>query len=138
MVPREAAAYVKVLDLLLRASSKIIYVAPFFRADERDEAGPVVAICVALAGSAVDVEVHFGDELRSDAVCISRGDGVVCKNGNGFLLPENGNTQIPKLPVSDDGPTLSADRMYCLSVSNSSSDRDRELDPFPAVGDQRT
>jgi hypothetical protein len=61
MLLRDAAAYVKALDLLLRASSKIIYVAPFFRADQPDKTGPVVAICVALGGSAAAVEVHFRD-----------------------------------------------------------------------------
>ena len=71
LVPREAAAYVRALDLLLRASSKIIYVAPFFRADQPDKTAPVVAICAALAGSAVEVEVHFRDEPRSYAICMA-------------------------------------------------------------------
>ena len=70
MVPREEAAYVNVLDLLLRASSKIVYVSPFFRPDQPDKTGPVVAICAALAGSAVDFEVHFRED-RSYAMCMA-------------------------------------------------------------------
>jgi hypothetical protein len=61
MVPREAAAYVRMLDLLFRASSKIVYVAPFFGADQPDKTAPIVAIYSALAGAVVDVEVHFRD-----------------------------------------------------------------------------
>jgi hypothetical protein len=71
MVPREVAAYMEALDLLFRASSQIIYVAPFFRADQPDKTAPVVAICDALAGSAVHVEVHFRDEPRSYAICMA-------------------------------------------------------------------
>jgi hypothetical protein len=71
MVPRQAAAYVKVLDLLLRASRKIVYVSPFLRADQPDKTAPVVAICAALARSAVDFEIHFRDEPRSYALCMS-------------------------------------------------------------------
>ena len=56
-----AFGYVNVLDLLIRASSKIVYVSPFFRADQPDKTGPVV----------VDFEVHFRDEPRSYAMCMA-------------------------------------------------------------------
>jgi hypothetical protein len=71
-VPREAAAYVHALDLLLRASSRIVYVSPFFRADQPDKTSPLVGLCSALerASAATLVEVHFGDEPRSYRVCM--------------------------------------------------------------------
>jgi hypothetical protein len=74
LVPREAAEYVRVLELLLCASSKIIYVTPFFRADQPDKTAPIVAVCSALAASATCIEVHFGEEPRSYAICMTDAD----------------------------------------------------------------
>ncbi len=72
MVPRDAAVYADKLDVILRMSRRIIYVSPFFRADQPDKTSPLVAICSALAKvpEAGTLEVHFG-EARSYALGMS-------------------------------------------------------------------
>ena len=71
IVPRDAAAFVGMIELLLAASSRIVLVDPFFRADQREKTDPLVAFCTALAGAASPVEVHFRDEPRSYAICMA-------------------------------------------------------------------
>jgi hypothetical protein len=61
-IPRAAAEFVKAVQILLDASTRVILVDPYFRADQPDKTGPVVAFCSALAGRQVRLEVHFRDE----------------------------------------------------------------------------
>jgi hypothetical protein len=71
IVPRDAAVFVKAIELLLLASSKIIVVDPFFRADQLAKTRPLVAFCDIVATSSVAIEVHFRDEPRSYALCMA-------------------------------------------------------------------
>jgi hypothetical protein len=101
MVPRQATAYVNVLELLIRASSKIIYVSPYFRADHPDKTAPVVAICAALAGSAVNFEIHFKDEPRSYAFSMD-----VAKRYLPRLLPPGSKVTLRCWKERSDGARL--------------------------------
>jgi hypothetical protein len=66
-IPRAAAEFVTAVQVLLEASTRVILVDPYFRADQSEKTGPVVAFCSAVAGRAVRVEVHFRDEPWSYA-----------------------------------------------------------------------
>ncbi|MDH5672825.1 MAG: hypothetical protein OEZ06_11790 [Myxococcales bacterium] len=70
LVPRAAAAFVAMVDLLLRASTRVVLVDPYFRADQNDKAQPLVAFCRAIEGQGKDVEVHFSDEPRGYDPCM--------------------------------------------------------------------
>ncbi len=65
MLMRQPAALADALALLLVASTRVVIVDPFFRADQPDKTAPLAAFCAALAGSGAAVEVHFGDNPRS-------------------------------------------------------------------------
>lgn len=81
VVPREAAAFVKALELLLLASSRVVLVDPYFRADHYDKTYALVAFCGAVANSATTVEVHFSEEARGYTDCMR----AAARNLPGFL-----------------------------------------------------
>jgi hypothetical protein len=68
-VSRDPAAFVAALELLLAASTRVLIIDPYFRADRDEKTRPVAAFCLAVGGSAT-VEVHF-----SEAHC-SREEGM--------------------------------------------------------------
>jgi hypothetical protein len=67
-VSRDPAAFVAALELLLAASSRVLIIDPYFRADQDAKTRPVAAFCTAVGKAAI--EVHF-----SDATC-SREEGM--------------------------------------------------------------
>jgi hypothetical protein len=71
LVARDAANFVRAVQLLLQASTKIILVDPFFRADQREKRDPVLAFCRAMGGTTAVLEVHFRDEPRSYALAMA-------------------------------------------------------------------
>ncbi len=70
LVSREAATFVAMLTLLLRASKRIVLVDPYFRADQDDKTRPLAAFCEALSGSSALLEVHVSDAKRSYSLCM--------------------------------------------------------------------
>ena len=73
-IQRSAAEFVRAVQILLEASTRVILVDPYFRADQSEKTGPVVAFCSAVAGRPVRVEVHFRDEPWSYAWAIQQAD----------------------------------------------------------------
>ncbi|NNC15540.1 hypothetical protein HJC22_07335 [Corallococcus exiguus] len=70
LLPREAATFVAMVTLLLRASTRIVLIDPHFRADQDDKTRPLVAFCRALAGERASLEVHVSDANRSYSKCM--------------------------------------------------------------------
>ena len=66
LVPRDPAVFAQALNLLLRVSSPVVIVDPYFRADQAEKAGALRALCGALPREA-QVEVHFADKHVSYA-----------------------------------------------------------------------
>lgn len=60
-IVREPEAFCRALDLLLRASSHVAVIDPFFRADQADKLIPLVALCRRLAEQSVVIHVHASD-----------------------------------------------------------------------------
>ncbi|MBK8997353.1 MAG: hypothetical protein IPM35_16615 [Myxococcales bacterium] len=67
---RDANAYAAALAMLLRASSRLLIIDPYFRADQPDKTGPLAAFCRLVHGRVSEVHVHFADEARGYAPCI--------------------------------------------------------------------
>lgn len=63
LVSRQPAVYIQALELLLIASSAIIVVDPYFRADHADKVLPLTALCSRICGKIETVQVHLGDTL---------------------------------------------------------------------------
>jgi hypothetical protein len=70
LVPREPIVFAKMLDLLFRASSRVVIIDPYFRADQDDKTRPLTEFCNLLLGSATTIEVHFADEPRGYQPCM--------------------------------------------------------------------
>lgn len=70
LVSRDATIFKDRLLLLLRASSRIILIDPYFRADQADKTEPLVQFCKAIASLSATIEVHFSDEPRGYQPCI--------------------------------------------------------------------
>ena len=49
------------LDLLFRASSRVVIVDPYFRAHQPDKTRPLTAFCNLLRGRGATLEIHFAD-----------------------------------------------------------------------------
>jgi hypothetical protein len=63
LLSREPAVFVQALELLLTASSKVVIVDPYFRADQSDKTGPLTAFCNLIRGRINEVQVHFGPKF---------------------------------------------------------------------------
>jgi hypothetical protein len=63
LLSREPAVFAQALELLLAASSQIVIVDPFFRADQPDKTGPLTAFCNLIRGRVNEVQVHFGPKF---------------------------------------------------------------------------
>jgi len=68
-VSREPAAFLQAVGLLLDASSRVVVIDPYFRADQDDKTQPLVAFCRHVQGRAV-IEVHFSEDPRSYEICM--------------------------------------------------------------------
>jgi hypothetical protein len=74
ILPREPLVFAKVLSLLLRASSRIAIIDPYFRADQFEKAEPLVAFLRLVRGRPIRIELHTSDAKLSytEAVRIAR------------------------------------------------------------------
>lgn len=70
LVSRDPAIFVQALALLFEGSKRIVVIDPYFRADLDEKTRPLVALCLALAGRSVSIEVHFADEPRGCLLCM--------------------------------------------------------------------
>lgn len=70
LLAREPDVVVRAVALLLRASSRILLIDPYFRADQGDKAIMLRDVCGAVAGQPTEIEVHFADEHAGYATCI--------------------------------------------------------------------
>lgn len=64
-VDRDPRKLVEVLRLLLRVSSHVAIIDPYFRADQPHKTAPLVALATALRSATVAFEVHWSDEAES-------------------------------------------------------------------------
>lgn len=60
-VRRDPAAIVRALDLLIRSSSHLVLVDPYFRADQGDKLDALLHLCRAMSGRRVVIDVHACD-----------------------------------------------------------------------------
>lgn len=77
LLAREPAVVVQAILLLLRASSRILLIDPYFRADQGDKALMLRELCRAVAGQSVEIEVHFADEHAGYGACIGHANRVL-------------------------------------------------------------
>lgn len=71
LVSRDPRLFVRAVELLLRASTRIAIIDPYFRADQDDKTRPVARICELLRGRPTTIEVHFADEARGYVPCMA-------------------------------------------------------------------
>jgi hypothetical protein len=88
-MPREAAEFVAAIQILLEASSRIILVDPYFRADQAAKTAPLIALCSAATAQGVRIEVHFKDEPLSYAWAIAQAERCLPP-----LLPPGGGVEL--------------------------------------------
>lgn len=69
-VSRDPAAFVAALELLLAASTRVLIIDPYFRADQDAKTRPLAAFCGEVAGKAA-IEVHFSDEHYGYTACMA-------------------------------------------------------------------
>lgn len=62
LVSRDPAVFARALQVLLKASSQVVIIDPYFRADQPDKTGPITAFCTLLKGQVEEVQVHFSEE----------------------------------------------------------------------------
>lgn len=74
LLSREPAVFVQAFELLLRASSKVVIIDPYFRADQPDKTAPLTAFCTLIKGHIDEVHVHFSDEPIGYAQCMRHAD----------------------------------------------------------------
>jgi hypothetical protein len=60
-VARDPAAFVRTLDLLIRSSSHLVMVDPYFRADQGAKLDALLHLCRALVGRTVTIDVHASE-----------------------------------------------------------------------------
>jgi len=77
LVARDATAFAQALDLLLRASSKVMIIDPYFRADQAAKTAPLTAFCRLIKGCIEDVHVHYADEPRGYIQCTKDAERVL-------------------------------------------------------------
>ncbi len=65
LLSRDPAVFARALELLLKASSKVVVVDPYFRADHPDKTGPLTAFCTLIDGQISEVAIHFVDNDRT-------------------------------------------------------------------------
>lgn len=71
LLARNPTVFAQALQLLLLASSRIVIVDPYFRADQTDKTAPLAAFCSLINGRIGEVHVHFSDEALSYSLCMS-------------------------------------------------------------------
>jgi hypothetical protein len=71
LMSRDPLVFAKMLALLLRASSRVVIIDPYFRADQADKTEPLRAFCNLLRGSTATIEIHFADEPRGYQPCMA-------------------------------------------------------------------
>lgn len=76
LVRRRPEVFAQKLRLLLVASTRLMLIDPYFRADQPDKTGPLIAFCRA-APSLVAVDVHFSDEPRGYSACMNDASRVL-------------------------------------------------------------
>jgi hypothetical protein len=74
LVFRDPAVFAQTLELLLRASSRIAMIDPYFRADQSDKTLPLTAFCNVLRGQSVDVEIHASENDLAYAATIKHAE----------------------------------------------------------------
>lgn len=62
-VPRKPASIVRALDLLIRSSSHLVVVDPYFRADQGDKLDALLHLCRAMLDRKVIIDVHASDAV---------------------------------------------------------------------------
>jgi hypothetical protein len=62
LVSRDPVLFAQALDLLLRASTCVVVIDPYFRADHGDKTLPLTAFCAILRGQAIRIEVHASEK----------------------------------------------------------------------------
>lgn len=74
LLAREPAVFAKALELLLLASSQIVIIDPYFRADQPDKTRPLTAFCRTVSGLVNEVQVHCSDEHMSYALGVKHAE----------------------------------------------------------------
>lgn len=98
---RDPALIVKSITLLLDASSHVLVIDPYFRADQGDKLVALREICAVVADRNVPVEVHFADEARGYAPCVADATRVLPD-----ALPSNAKVTMHCWREQAGGPRL--------------------------------
>jgi hypothetical protein len=67
LLPREPEVVAQALQLLVQASTRMVIIDPYFRADQNDKTLPLVAFFKLFAGRSVQLEIHASDSAISYA-----------------------------------------------------------------------
>lgn len=67
LLSREPSVIAEALQLLIEASTRMVIIDPYFRADQNDKTVPLVAFCRLFAGRSVQLEVHASENNISYA-----------------------------------------------------------------------
>jgi hypothetical protein len=79
-VARDPAVFARSLDLLIRSSSHLVVVDPFFRADQGDKLDALLHMCRAMLGRSVVIDVHGCDRVLSHHEFLRHAERAVPKN----------------------------------------------------------
>jgi hypothetical protein len=74
LVSRDPALFAQALELLLKASSRIAMIDPYFRADQGDKTLPLTAFCNVLRGQNVALEIHASENDLAYAATIKHAE----------------------------------------------------------------
>jgi hypothetical protein len=69
LVSKDPASFARAIQLLLSASTRVVIIDPYFRADQDDKTRPLVAICKSLPPGA-SLEIHFSDKSHGYDWCM--------------------------------------------------------------------
>jgi hypothetical protein len=101
LIARDPQLYTKALSLLLLASSHIVLIDPYFRADQDEKLKALVAFCNLLRSRTVTLEVHFSDGACSYSYCMDAAARVLPKQ-----LPKDFKVKLKCWREKLNGPRL--------------------------------